>query len=154
MSRCFINDERIGDDRDMHKKYIAASVAAVLSIALLVPVAYACGGHGRVAANQLADTNVTACAVCTVEDCQITGRHSHEGTLYCGYQHADGICDGTCRALCPVEGCDIAGYHTHDNHAYCGSHHEAGFCDGSCQVQTATPAPVNTGRHHGHRGHH
>lgn len=140
----------------MNKKYMVAGVAAVLSIALLVPVAYACGGHGRAISRQPQATVPTTCAVCTVEDCQIAGRHSHDDTLYCGYHHADGICDGTCRALCPVEDCDITGYHTHNDSAYCGSHHDAGFCDGSCQAQVKTPVntSVNVGKHHGHRGHH
>ncbi len=142
----------------MSKKYITAGIAIVLSVALLVPVAYACGGHGRMvssqpmAENTTVDAKVTTCPVCTVETCQIAGRHSHDDTLYCGYHHADGICDGSCRALCPVEDCDIMGYHIHNDHAYCGSQHDAGFCDGSCQVRTQ--APANTGRHHGHRGHH
>lgn len=139
----------------MGKKYIAVGMAAVLSMALAVPVAYACGGHGRAAVSQPTVTTVavTTCPVCTAEDCQIAGRHSHDGTLYCGYHHADGICDGTCRALCPVDDCDMTGYHTHNATAYCGSHHNAGFCDGSCQAPTPVN-PVNTGKHHGHRGHH
>lgn len=102
----------------MSKKYITVGAVAVLTMALLVPAAYGCGGHGRMTAGQSANenTNMITCNVCTMEDCQIAGRHSHDGILYCGYDHADGICDG------------------------------------SCQVQTQTP--VNTGRHHGHRGHH
>lgn len=140
----------------MRKKYIAVGTAVILSVALLVPVAYACGGHGRMAVSQPAEGAAATCAVCTVEDCQIVGRHSHDDTLYCGYHHADGICDGSCRALCPVEDCDVTGYHTHNGNVYCGSHHDAGFCDGSCQTQVKTPATpsVNTGRHHGHRGNH
>lgn len=71
-------------------------------------------------------------AACPVEGCDQPGRHTHDGTLYCGYAHEGGACSGSCCPLCPVEGCDLPGRHFHDDTLYCGSVHAAGFCDGSC----------------------
>jgi hypothetical protein len=65
-----------------------------------------------------------------VEGCDIAGRHSHDGSYYCGYHHDGGFCDGNCAGLCTVEGCDIAGRHSHDGGYYCGSYHSGGFCNG------------------------
>lgn len=128
----------------MHRKRLIAGGLTALMVATLVfPVSAHCGRR------RTAEPANTACYVCPVEDCTEMGRHSHDGTVYCGYDHADGICDGQCLDICPVEGCTIAGRHTHDGTAYCGTHHEAGFCDGSCQAYAA-----QGGRHHGRGGHH
>ena len=126
----------------MNKRF-AAGTAAVLTALLLAAPASAHCGHGRVA--RAASAVSTTYPVCEVEDCTITGRHTHDGTIYCGYDHADGYCDGKCYALCGVEGCTITGRHTHGGTAYCGSHHECGYCDGSCQTVRA-----GGGHHHGH----
>lgn len=126
----------------MYKKRFAAGFMAFMMLSLLPVSASAhCGGHRR-AADIPVNTN---CSVCSVEDCTIAGRHIHDGVTYCGYAHADGICDGTCYALCTEEGCTLLGRHSHDGILYCGSSHENGFCDGSCQVH------VRYG--HGHHGH-
>ena len=126
-------------------------VAFVLAAAILTVPAFAHGCKGRRV--QTADAS---CGVCTVEDCAITGRHTHRGVTYCGYDHADGVCDGTCYALCSVEGCDSTGRHTHDGVTYCGYEHAHGFCDGVClnaPVQTSEPAAYGYGYGH-HGGHH
>ncbi len=126
-------------------------VAFVLAAAILTVPAFAHGCKGRRV--QTADTS---CGVCTVEDCAITGRHTHRGVTYCGYDHADGVCDGTCYALCGVEGCDLTGRHTHDGVTYCGYAHAHGFCDGVClnaaPAQTGEPASYGYGHHGGHHG--
>lgn len=125
----------------MHLKRMLYSLGAcVLALSLLVGGAAACGGHhgrggchGQRVQVQQTQTQQTRIPVCTVEGCTIAGRHVHNGTTYCGYDHASGYCNGSCLALCPVEGCTIAGRHVHDGVTYCGSNHACGYCDGSCQ---------------------
>ena len=125
----------------MHlKKLFAAGTTGLLVLLLLTATALAHGGHHR---------TVRTCQLCTVEGCEIAGRHTHNGVTYCGYDHAAGFCDGTCAALCSVEGCTIAGRHTHSGAAYCGYDHAAGFCDGTCAVYDGA---VSTGGHCGHHG--
>ncbi len=125
----------------MSKKRFASVLLALVLLASLSVSAYAHGCRGR-GAGWYADAS---CAVCTLEDCALTGRHSHDGVVYCGYAHDSGICDGQCRALCTVEGCTLTGRHSHDGLLCCGYGHDCGFCDGSCQT-----AAVG---HHGHHGH-
>jgi hypothetical protein len=126
-------------------------VAFVLAAAILTVPAFAHGCKGR-----RFQTVDASCGLCTVEDCAITGRHTHRGVTYCGYDHADGVCDGTCYALCGVEGCDSTGRHTHDGVTYCGYAHAHGFCDGVClnaaPAQTGEPASYGYGHHGGHHG--
>lgn len=126
----------------MYKKRFAAVCLLLALLASLSVSAYAhgCRGRGRYVS---AD-----CPVCAVEDCFAEGRHSHDGVLYCGYPHENGICDGQCRALCAVEGCDLSGRHSHGGQLCCGYGHEDGFCDGSCQAAATASAG-----HHGHHGH-
>lgn len=123
------------------KKLLAAGLAcAALAAMLVVTVsAHGCHGgrrsghHGGYAQNSASvPANVT---VCPVDGCTAAGRHWHDGTLYCGYGHANGYCDGNCYALCPVEGCETTGRHWHDNTLYCGFDHTSGFCGGSCHVR-------------------
>lgn len=127
----------------MYKRRFAAGFLAVVMLAALSVSAAAHGCHGRRA------VRADSCPVCSVEDCTLAGRHTHDGTTYCGYAHESGVCDGTCRALCAVEGCTLAGRHSHDGTVYCGDSHECGFCDGSCQGSTVR----ETYGHHGHHGH-
>lgn len=114
------------------KKLAVGLLCAVLAAALAVP-AYACGGHGHHRARQVYQTQIS---LCSVEDCALSGRHIHDGTVYCGFAHTDGYCSGACCALCPVEGCELTGRHVHDSVTYCGGGHEAGFCGGGCAVST------------------
>lgn len=129
----------------MYKKHFAAGLIALAMLsALPVSVSAHCGGH-RYAAAPVS----VSCPVCTVEGCTAEGRHIHDGVTYCGYAHADGICDGICRALCTDENCTLSGRHSHNGIVYCGDSHENGFCDGSCQ-QART---IVSGGHHGHHRH-
>ena len=135
----------------MHlKRLFAAGTAGFLALVLLTATALACGGHHRAVS--------TTCQLCTVEGCDIAGRHTHSGVTYCGYAHAAGSCDGACAPLCALVGCDIAGRHTHGGTACCGYHHEGGFCDGSCvgaaDAGNATPSSGGYGHHGHHGGHH
>lgn len=130
----------------MHKKRFAAG-AIVLAMLFMMPVSASahCSGYGPLTPIPV----VTSCEVCTIEDCTAAGRHIHDGVTYCGYAHADGICNGGCYALCTTEGCTLSGRHSHDGVIYCGQNHENGFCDGSCQQVRV----VTGGGHHGHHGH-
>lgn len=112
----------------------AGLLCAILAALLIVPAAaHGChGGRGRGHHGGCGRNVQTEIAVCPYEDCTIAGRHSHDGTGYCGYAHADGLCDGSCRALCPLEDCTAEGRHLHGHTTYCGAHHDCGFCDGSC----------------------
>ena len=80
----------------MNKRF-AAGTAAVLTALLLAAPASAHCGHGRVA--RAASAVSTTYPVCTVEGCEIAGRHTHSGRTYCGYDHAGGFCDGACTAI-------------------------------------------------------
>lgn len=131
----------------MYKKQLAAGFLALMMLGLLSVSALAHGGHGRSAYR----ARTVSCAVCTLEDCETAGRHLHDGVTYCGYAHADGICNGQCRALCTLEDCTLSGSHSHDGTAYCGYAHECGFCDGSCQAYYA--ASTSGCGCHGHHGH-
>ena len=128
----------------MNKRF-AAGTAAVLTALLLAAPASAHCGHGRVA--RAASAVSTTYPVCTVEGCEIAGRHTHSGRTYCGYDHAGGFCDGACLALCPVEGCTATGRHTHNGVNYCGYHHTGGFCDGTCYDLCPVEGCTATGRH-------
>ncbi len=75
----------------MHgKRFLTAALTAALVSTLFVMPVSAHGHHRRV---QTVDTE---CPVCTVEGCTEEGRHIHDGCEYCGYDHADGYCDGSC----------------------------------------------------------
>lgn len=73
------------------KLLTAAAAAAMVSVLLVMPVSAHHGHHRQAAAD-------TGCPVCTVEDCTEEGRHLHDGEYYCGYDHKDGYCDGSCGA--------------------------------------------------------
>ena len=129
------------------KKLLVSAVAAACAASLLIPAAYAHGGcHGR---RNTQPTTPYRCAVCTVEGCTQTGRHYHDGVLYCGHNHTSGWCDGTCVSLCPVEGCTQTGRHYHDGVLYCGHDHASGWCDGTCCGTVRSSGSYWGGGHHG-----
>ena len=78
----------------MWRKKITAAAAAAMMAAALVTFPAAAHGHGH---HGYAATEDTSCPVCTVEGCTESGRHSHDGHAYCGYNHSSGYCDGTCQ---------------------------------------------------------
>lgn len=122
------------------KRRALALVLALAAVLALAGTALACGHHGK-----KGQTQVT---VCTVEGCGTAGRHVHNGVTYCGYAHADGVCNGRCLALCAVEGCTVSGRHSHNGAACCGNRHEAGFCDGTCAAGVSTSYGHHGGLHH------
>lgn len=130
----------------------AKRAAAFLLTASILAVPASAHGHSGQKGHRTW-TQSDTCTVCSVEDCTRTGRHTHRGVTYCGYDHEDGVCDGTCYAVCAVEDCALTGRHVHDGVTYCGYDHEHGFCDGTCleAVQT-TAAPVTGSCHGGHHG--
>ena len=102
------------------KFFTAVMTASLISVLFVMPVS-AHGHHGSQGHhNQTSNTTVTSesttsgatasenttsgatvsdntdCPVCTVDGCTETGRHSHDGHDYCGYNHESGYCDGSC----------------------------------------------------------
>ena len=75
---------------------ITGLLCAIMVTAATVP-AFAHGGrghghhHGGCARN--VQNNI---AVCPYEDCSTAGRHIHDDVTYCGYNHCNGVCDGSC----------------------------------------------------------
>lgn len=115
-------------------RLLAGALCAVMTALLIVPAAaHGCHG-GRGHHGGYRQSAQAAVAVCPYEDCQLAGRHDHDGTIYCGYAHESGYCSGACLALCPYEDCQLVGPHTHDGVTYCGYCHEAGFCEGGCRA--------------------
>ena len=94
-------------------------VAFVLAAAILTVPAFAHGCKGR-----RFQTVDASCGLCTVEDCAITGRNTHRGVTYCGYDHADGVCDCVCLNAAPAQTGEPAsyGYGHHGGH-HGGRHH-------------------------------
>ncbi len=121
------------------RRLLISAAAAVCAVSLLVPAAFAHGGHGR-AARRTAQP-------CAVAECTAAGWHYHSQSLYCGHTHGGSLCDGSCAPLCQVEGCELAGRHTHDGVAYCGNCHDAGYCDGACLALCDVEGCTLTGRH-------
>ncbi len=79
------------------RKIAAAAAAGVLAAALVTFPAAAHGhGHHRQASSVTCDTS---CPICTVEGCTETGRHTHDGHDYCGYDHSGGYCDRSCETV-------------------------------------------------------
>lgn len=74
------------------KKTLMAGMAGLMLSALLV-VPVSAHGHHR----QSQTTTDTRYPVCTVEDCTEKGHHLHDDEYYCGYDHEDGYCDGSCQ---------------------------------------------------------
>lgn len=131
--------------KPFRRRTLVLLLACVTALALMVPaMAHGHGRHGGGCRGWSAQTQIT---VCTVEGCETAGRHVHNGVTYCGYNHANGVCDGKCLALCTVEGCEIAGRHVHDGVTYCGSHHEDGFCNGQCLTLCPVEGCEIAGRH-------
>lgn len=90
-----------------NKKFAVAVAAGMLMASLTVFPAAAHGhGHHRQASVTAEDTS---CPVCTVEGCTETGRHTHDGHDYCGYNHSSGYCDGSCADV--DTGCRQGGHH-------------------------------------------
>ena len=97
------------------KLLTAVATASLISVLFVMPVS-AHGHHGAQGHHsQTSNTTVTSetttseattsgatvsdntdCPVCTVDGCTETGRHSHDGHDYCGYNHESGYCDGSC----------------------------------------------------------
>lgn len=82
------------------KRILTAMAAGVMIAAMTASPAFAHGHHRRTVPVD------TSCPVCTVEGCEETGRHTHDGHDYCGYDHSSGYCDHSCERT-----------------ADCGSHH-------------------------------
>lgn len=103
----------------LRKKVTAAGLSILLAMSMFTVPAFAhghhSGGHHRQASTgcvvraDVADTDRAAvpgcpvhdgsgvnCPVCTIDGCTEAGHHYHDDTVYCGYLHGHGYCDGTC----------------------------------------------------------
>ena len=87
------------------RKASAIGAAAVFAVVVLALPVSACGRHGHHAQRDF------QCAVCTVEDCSETGFHIHDETIYCGYDHEGGYCDGSCVYSAEPESTGYIGHH-------------------------------------------
>ena len=77
----------------MRGRLLAGALCVMLASMLIVPAAaHGCHG-GRGHHRQSVQTTVT---VCPYEDCTAAGRHTHDGVTYCGANHTEGFCDGSC----------------------------------------------------------
>ena len=74
------------------KLFTAAAATALISVLFVLPVS----AHGH---HHQTTTSHTGYPVCTVEGCTEEGRHAHDGCYYCGYDHEDGYCDGSCETV-------------------------------------------------------
>lgn len=130
----------------LRKAAVSGLVGILTFTAFVMPVS-AHGHHGQ--SVQAAHDHL--CEVCTQEDCSIRGWHLHDDSVYCGYAHEEGYCDGTCDTarVCTVDGCTQTGHHIHDGRQYCGYEHESGYCDGTCDSVTVCTVDgcTQTGRH-------
>lgn len=82
-----------------HKKSLPVALLAMCITCFVATPVYAHGHH-----RQAAPAN-TSYQVCPYDDCAETGRHTHEGTYYCGYHHESGYCDGYCGYAGQSYGC-------------------------------------------------
>ena len=86
----------------MWRRKRTAAAAAAMMAAALVTFPAAAHGHGHHRQAAAADTS---CPVCAVEGCTESGRHTHDGHDYCGYNHSSGYCDGSCQTASGYGGC-------------------------------------------------
>lgn len=93
----------------MWRRKMAIAAGAAVMAAAIVAFPAAAHGYGHHRQEQAAVTD-TSCPVCTVEGCTETGRHTHDGHDYCGYEHSSGYCDGTCQNNSDT-GCYNGGHH-------------------------------------------
>ena len=135
------------------KKTVALGLAGVLLSGVFVMPVSAHGHHGSQSGCGYDYEHL--CEVCAVDGCTKVGWHVHDGSTYCGYDHVDGYCDGTCDAVrvCAVSGCTESGHHVHDGKSYCGYDHESGYCDGTCDsIAVCSAAGCTTAGRHTHDG--
>ena len=127
------------------RKILVSALCAVCAVSLVIPTVFA---HGGCRARYRRTVQP-----CTVESCTTTGYHYHNGVVYCGHTHGNGLCDGSCAPLCPVEGCTLAGRHYHNGTLYCGANHADGYCGGGCGYYQSSGTSGTWGGHYG-GGHH
>lgn len=127
---------------------VLGAVGILLSLSSVMPVS-AHGHHGRRTVSAVEREYL--CAVCTENGCEKKGWHIHDDSIYCGYGHEDGYCDGSCDTarVCTEEQCIETGYHIHDGQYYCSYDHESGYCDGTCDSVAVCEVDgcEKTGRH-------
>ncbi len=80
-----------------NRKLLTCGITGVLLAGLLVTPVSAHGHH-----SQIKDTAKASkiCSLCTEKDCTETGYHLHDDEVYCGFDHEQGYCDGSCGNSC------------------------------------------------------
>lgn len=111
-------------------------VAGILAAFLLAVPASAHCGHGGYR-QQTSQPVATAYPACTVDGCNIAGRHLHDGVTYCGTYHADGVCNVNCLPAATVVSnatvvSDSSSATTSGSTGYYGGHHGGGHHRGHC----------------------
>lgn len=101
----------------MIKRIMTSLLVMALMAVIFSTTAFAAGHHGSTT------TNRVSYSVCTVEGCNLTYNHSHNGKYYYGHTLSDGH---TYHQLCTVEDCTLTATHTHDGSTYFGHHLEDG----------------------------
>lgn len=74
-------------------------MTAILVFVLFTMLVSAHGHHehnGHHESNEHSSTIEPDCPVCTLDGCTEYGRHAHNGHDYCGNDHKDDYCDGSC----------------------------------------------------------
>lgn len=80
----------------IRKLFRTIAAVTLISVLFVTPVSAHGPHHNQTASATVTDTS---CPVCTVDGCTEEGRHTHDGHDYCGYNHADGYCDGSCATV-------------------------------------------------------
>ena len=111
------------------KGKLALLLCIAIILATMLPVtAYARGGHGRGGVGRLNQSATPRFALCLIDDCEIYGRHAHDGNWYC---NQNGV-NRENYAVCTREECDLLGLHEHDGTWYHSADYPygsgAGFC--------------------------
>lgn len=111
----------------MKKPVIKKAAAALAMSAIMLtamPLTVFAHGHGHHGGNV---SSVPVYSLCSVENCNTTGNHHHDGITYTGHYIGDGH---DYHQACTVEGCVESGCHDHDG-AVCLPHNGNGCYDGS-----------------------
>lgn len=75
------------------KKCLISGVFCLLAAGTFAVPAYAHHGRGTCCGEE---QRALCPAVCSFEDCEVTGLHWHGDSVYCTGAHENGYCDGSC----------------------------------------------------------
>lgn len=91
--------------------FICTVISILLTGLFVIPVS----AHGH---HDKADS--VKYSLCMLDDCTETEYHTHDGQIYCGYEHSCGYCDGSCtkdsKSKTPVHSRNHHGRHHNRHH--------------------------------------